>query len=414
MDLDLGPALPTCDAVLVIIGPSWSAPQAPSGERAIDNPQDPVRMEVEQALGSGRLVVPVLISGAAVPHPEELPGSLSGLAVRQAFQLSDVRWAEDVARLSEWVQGATLSTRGGAVLTAPRISPAGVPATKKTGRSSKRTLLMIGPIAVVIVVVVVLVIVSAVNKPATRKLSVPIPHSAQTSLLAKVAGVPESVFTQVGLPSEISNPPTKLTGRSPLTQGGLPVMLFVGAEYCPFCAAERWAMVMALSKFGSFTNLGTTSSSSTDFAPDTPTFTFYKSTYKSNYLVFQSYELATNMPATPGATCNVNGYGCLQTSLPKTDYDAFRSIGQGSFPFIDFANLVVQSGAGFEDQPLALANLTWNEVASQLYDPTSVVAEAEDGSANYLTAAICTMTGNQPASVCSAPYISQAQEAFGS
>jgi GTP-dependent phosphoenolpyruvate carboxykinase len=28
------------------------------------------------------------------------------------------------------------------------------------------------------------------------------------------------------------------------------------------------------------------------------------------------------------------------------------------------------------------------------------VAQAIDGTANYLTAAICTMTGNQPASMC--------------
>jgi hypothetical protein len=417
MDADLGSALATCDAVLVVIGPSWLSSQDPGGGRAIDNPRDPVRTEVEQALTSGRLVIPVLVGGAIAPLPDELPAPIADLATRQGFELSDTRWGEDVAVLADWIQGAILASVGAGaagVVSAPRISPTNVPASPEKKWDTRRTSLTIGPIALVIVVVLVLIVVSAVNKPAAKKQIPPIPHSAQSSLLAKVVGVPESVFAQVGLPSAISNPPTKLTGKIPLTQGGLPVMLFVGAEYCPFCAAERWAMVMALSKFGSFTNLATTSSSSTDFAPDTPTFTFYKSTYKSNYLVFQPYEVATNMPAAPGSTCNVNGYACLETSLPKVDYDAFQTIGQGSFPFIDFSNKVVQSGAGFEDQPLALANLTWDEVASQLYQPSTAVAQAEDGSANYLTAAICEMTGNQPSAVCSAPYVSQAQEAFGS
>jgi hypothetical protein len=29
-------------------------------------------------------------------------------------------------------------------------------------------------------------------------------------------------------------------------------VVFVGAEYCPYCASERWPLVMALSKFGTF------------------------------------------------------------------------------------------------------------------------------------------------------------------
>ena len=74
-------------------------------------------------------------------------------------------------------------------------------------------------------------------------------------------------------------------------------MLYEGAEYCPFCAAERWAMVMALSKFGTFWGLKLTNSSVSDFAPDTATFSFYGSTYTSKYLAFKPVELATNEPA---------------------------------------------------------------------------------------------------------------------
>ena len=62
--------------------------------------------------------------------------------------------------------------------------------------------------------------------------------------------MPESVSDQVDCLSEITNFPKKVKVETALTEAGLPEMLYMGAEYCPFCAAERWAMVMALSKFG--------------------------------------------------------------------------------------------------------------------------------------------------------------------
>jgi hypothetical protein len=80
---------------------------------------------------------------------------------------------------------------------------------------------------------------------------------------------------------------------------------------------------------------------------------------------------------------------------------------------MDFGNKLYQSGAAFENQPLALQGYTYDQIASQLYDANSAIAQAEVGSANYLTAAICAMTGNKPVSVCSAPYIKTAQKKAG-
>ena len=78
---------------------------------------------------------------------------------------------------------------------------------------------------------------------------------------------------------------------------GKPELLYIGAEYCPFCAAQRWAMVAALSRFGTFSNLSLTHSASADVYPDTPTFSFYQSTYSSKYLTFTSVETNTNEPS---------------------------------------------------------------------------------------------------------------------
>jgi hypothetical protein len=279
-------------------------------------------------------------------------------------------------------------------------------------RRPSPTVLGIGAIALVIVVVLVIVLVGVNKKPGHQTNAGNNRPSATASLVAQVTGVPESVFTKVGLPAEIINYPKKVTGHAPLTDPGLPEMLYMGAEYCPFCAAERWSMVMALSKFGTFSGLKLTNSSVSDFAPDTATFSFYQSTYTSKYLAFRPYELATNQPAATGATCNVNGYACLATP-PAADDTLLSSVGGGSFPFMDFGNKSMQAGAGFENQPLAMAGMTAAQIAPLLSQPTSAVAQAEDGSANYLTGAICAMTGNQPANVCSAPYVKAAQKKEG-
>ena len=55
----------------------------------------------------------------------------------------------------------------------------------------------------------------------------------------------------------------------------------MGAEYCPYCAAERWAMAVALSRFGTFSDLRLIHSSSADIYPNTPTLSFYRSSYAS-------------------------------------------------------------------------------------------------------------------------------------
>src|SRR5438270_1263439 len=64
-----------------------------------------------------------------------------------------------------------------------------------------------------------------------------------------------AVAASASLGSLSSARPAGATGKfqrvsAPLRQGRKPVFLFVGAQYCPFCAAERWAVVKALSRFG--------------------------------------------------------------------------------------------------------------------------------------------------------------------
>lgn len=75
-----------------------------------------------------------------------------------------------------------------------------------------------------------------------------------------------------------------------LTADGKSKVLYVGAEFCPFCAAQRWPVVVALSRFGTWTGLGQTTSASDDVFPETATLSFHGAIYTSDYLSFTGVE----------------------------------------------------------------------------------------------------------------------------
>lgn len=91
--------LRTAAVVLVVIGPRWLEVRAREEGRRIDDPRDYVRREIEQALASDTIVVPVLVERAAMPTAESLPPTIRELAARNAVELSDRRWADDVHEL---------------------------------------------------------------------------------------------------------------------------------------------------------------------------------------------------------------------------------------------------------------------------------------------------------------------------
>src|SRR6266699_4423870 len=233
------------------------------------------------------------------------------------------------------------------------------------------------------------------------------------SVLNAVTHVSPTVLANVGTGGQ-QKILVSLKGGSPsplLGPRGKPEFFYMGAEYCPFCAAERWAMVVALSRFGTFSKLDQTTSSASDVYPNTPTFTFYHSEYTSQYIDFVSLEETTNQPDGSG------GYTLLQT--PTADqqkliniYDAPPYLSSaGSIPFIDIANQYVMQGANYD--PQLLANHSWDDIAGQLSNKNSDITKAIVGSANYLTAAICVATKQQPASVCTTAPIPQIEQSLG-
>jgi TIR domain len=112
MDIDLPPgidfveriqqAVGSCHVLLVVMGPNWASLQGEEGTPRLAEPDDFVRLEVETALRRPDVtVIPVLVAGARMPDPEDLPEGIRSLSRRNALEMSDLRWRFDLGRLME-------------------------------------------------------------------------------------------------------------------------------------------------------------------------------------------------------------------------------------------------------------------------------------------------------------------------
>jgi hypothetical protein len=90
-----------CDALLVVIGKHWVSSADSENHRRLDDPHDFVRVEIEAALSRDVPVIPVLVDGAAMPHPNDLPDGLAKLIRRQAVEVSHARFDSDAERLTQ-------------------------------------------------------------------------------------------------------------------------------------------------------------------------------------------------------------------------------------------------------------------------------------------------------------------------
>jgi Domain of unknown function (DUF929) len=260
---------------------------------------------------------------------------------------------------------------------------------ERTAGARGRLLLAGGSVAVVIALVATLIAVMLSRPPAH---SAPAADTHTTARVQQqITSVPTATFDTVGTGTATGL--KVITGQPALTTGGKPEVLYIGGEYCPFCAAERWALAAALSRFGTLSGLSLIHSSPTDSYANTPTLSFAKASYTSKYLAFVPVEWfgeATD-PGTPF------GHTYLQRPTAQEQV-LFARYGGGSIPFVDIGNRYFLPQVQYV--PSALAGLSWTQVAAAMHDPSSAVAKDIDGAANIITAAICTLTHGQPGGVC--------------
>jgi hypothetical protein len=246
----------------------------------------------------------------------------------------------------------------------------------------RRAITIIGSVVGVVVVLAVIAIIALNHHSSTPTSEVTTP--ADPAVVSKLTSVPDSTLATIGQGSSAML--VKPASGAPLTTDGKPTFMYVGGEFCPFCAAERWSMVQALSKFGTFSGLRQMHSSEDNI----PTFDFKDATYSSKYLAFAPREIQDQ------------NHQPLQT-LSSAEQAIYQQAGAG-FPFLYFNGKYSQDGAGYS--PLVLQGLTHLQVAEKSGDPSSDVGKGVSGEGNVLTAALCGMTGNQPTNVCSNSTVS--------
>jgi thiol-disulfide isomerase/thioredoxin len=260
----------------------------------------------------------------------------------------------------------------------------------------RRAFIAFGSVLGVAVIVVALIIFKGLHHNSGTPAAA---AKSNDTVASEIASVPASTLNSVG--KGTTSPLTKTQGSNAiLTADGKPLVLYMGAEYCPYCAAERWAIAVGLSRFGTFSNLHFIHSSSTDVYPSTPTLTFYKSTYTSKYITFEPVELQSETPLSSGGYANLQTPTSQQAAL-MNKWDAppyVPSADKGSYPFVDFGNQYLVLGAQY--LPSALAKLSWSQVAADIQNPSTTVAKDIDGTANSITAAICKITKDAPSAVC--------------
>lgn len=271
--------------------------------------------------------------------------------------------------------------------------------TGRTRRRSQRVTVAATAIVVVIIIVVVLVVVK-VTGGGSSKQAAPKPDHPQR-VISLTTSVPPSTLAKADA-TTIDNPPQPIKNPTTVTAQGKPKVLYVGAEFCPFCAAQRWSMVVALSRFGTFSGLGLTRSAADDVHPNTPTLSFNGSSYTSRFVAFSGVETTDRQrqPLEPLEGTNKQLFTTYDAP-PYVPSDAANAI-----PFILIAGHYVTVGAAYS--PDVLRGKTHLQIAKALHDPSSDIAQAVNAEANLLTAAICEVTDNKPAKVCQAPGVTAA------
>jgi thiol-disulfide isomerase/thioredoxin len=277
-------------------------------------------------------------------------------------------------------------------------------------------------VGVVVVIVVVLVVVKLTRSTSSGDTEAgrnPAPASAQ--VVSVITHIPRSTFNAVGTGGQ-ADPFVETADQPRLVAKGLPEVVYIGAEYCPYCALMRWSLVAALGRFGTFTGLKQ-SSSSYD-VPPIPTFSFLGTTYTSKYISFSAYEtddrkdVSLQVPPTKvnKLYTTYDGSGATPTK--------FTGGPEAGIPFVDIANEDVASG-----DPYFLASSTSSPpvsalagggpgmlgIAQAIADPSSAVGQAIDAKAfiieaNYMTAAICRADGGKPSSVCATSGVKAAEK----
>lgn len=281
-----------------------------------------------------------------------------------------------------------------------------------------------------------------------------------SSQLAVINGEPNSYFdtaARMWLNGSLASLVGQQIAASPLLSvNGKPAVVYLGAISCVYCGENRWAMALALSRFGVFQNLFFGYSSLGD--QDVPTIYWapahYNTTsavdfgnfYDGNYVTFLSIEYSSLITAgfqmqplryfqQQAAAANNTVYEKATSLLvtlnnfagtPYTIWGRYSVLGADATDFgaVTSTSTSTSSSASSTTSTsstaalLPLASMTHDQVLASLANPSTPFAWTEYAAADYYIALICSSLGVISTSsvtappICSEPNISSMTTTF--
>jgi thiol-disulfide isomerase/thioredoxin len=205
-----------------------------------------------------------------------------------------------------------------------RVKIAAQRAEARRAKTRRTVLFTGGSVGIEVAIVVTFLVIMLTASPPNSGLA-----SADPAVAQEITSVPVATFNSVRTGTATGLKSTH--GQPELTLNEKPELLYMGGEFCPYCAAEPWAIAAAVSRFGTLSGLHFIHSSPTDAYPDTPTLSFYGSRYASKYLAFVPVEWYCEAADTSTPFQHVYLQEATQQAQLFSTYD-------GSLPFVDIGN----------------------------------------------------------------------------
>lgn len=225
----------------------------------------------------------------------------------------------------------------------------------------------------------------------------PLDQPVSVDLMARLEKISGQGLTEIPSFGEAG---IKSIDTEPAQPGDVPLVLYVGADFCPYCAALRWPLVLTLMRFGDLSGLRYTRSNGRDVYPNTATFTFESVQLKSDLIDFVETELE-DRERKPLQKLDASSHELFDRfdTKPYTQYP-------GSIPFLYLDGKYLEIGSPFS--PKSLQGLDWEEIAARLESGDNPVWQDIMAEADLMTAALCKVTQGKPVDACTSPAIEAA------
>lgn len=229
----------------------------------------------------------------------------------------------------------------------------------------------------------------------------PLDQPVSAQLLSQMRKISQKGLTEK---PHYKNSPVMAINDQQAPSTNAPLVLYVGADFCPYCAVLRWPLALALMRFGHLSGLRYMRSSGNDVYPNTATFSFYGAHLNSDLLQFEAVEVEDRHQKT------LQKPSSMQQQLFTRFDTAPYTQSPGSIPFLYMGGQYLELGSPFSPEPLQ--GLDWQQIAQKLDQGDNAVWRSIMGETNLLTAALCKLTDQKPASVCTASGIQAAAQSL--